>query len=324
MPQTDETMRAAVLVEPGQFVIKERAKPQPGPGQVLLAMEGSGVCASDLPSFQGRAWFDYPMPPGEPGHEGWGVVEQVGDRVEELSVGDRVAALTYRAYATHDVADAKNCVKLPESLKNRPFPGEPVGCAVNVVERADIEKGQVVALIGAGFLGNLVCALCAEAGARVVAISRRETSRAFAERFGAWRTIPMRDHDAIVERVEALTEGELCERTIECVGKQWPLDLAADLTGVRGRLVVAGYHQDGARTVDMQMWNWRGLDVVNAHERDQNAYVRGIERAVAAADAGRLDPTPLCTHTYGLEEIGEAFEVACERPDGFMKALVGG
>ena len=65
---------------------------------------------------------------------------------------------------------------------------------------------------------------------------------------------------------------------IEAVGKQWPLDLAAELTREGGRLVIAGYHQDGPRQVNMQLWNWRGFDVANAHERDPQVAVRGHAR----------------------------------------------
>jgi threonine dehydrogenase-like Zn-dependent dehydrogenase len=316
------TMKAAILAEPGHFRLEERQKPQPGPNQVLLELEGCGVCASNIPPFQGREWFEYPFGPGQPGHEGWGVVEAVGAQVTDLRPGDRVAALTYNAYATHDIADADACVKLPEQLDGVPIPGEPLGCAMNIFERADIREGQTVAVVGVGFLGSLLCGLAAGKGARVIAISRREVARRFGERFGASETIPMVDHGEILERVADLTEGGMCDRAIECVGKQWPLDLAAELTRVRGRLVIAGYHQDGARQVNMQMWNWRGLDVVNAHERDPNVYVQGIRSAVEALEDGRLDPAPLYTHQFGLDEMEDALRAAVERPGGFMKALI--
>ena len=48
----------------------------------------------------------------------------------------------------------------------------------------------------------------------------------------------------------------------------------------------------------MQLWNWRGLDVINAHERDPEVYVEGMREAVEAVAAGRLDPSPLYTHTF--------------------------
>jgi threonine dehydrogenase-like Zn-dependent dehydrogenase len=72
----------------------------------------------------------------------------------------------------------------------------------------------------------------------------------------------------------------------------------------------------------MALWNWRGLDVVNAHERDPAVYVRGVREAAAEVAAGRLDPAPLYTHEYALGDIGDAFATAIERPHGFLKALV--
>ena len=92
---------------------------------------------------------------------------------------------------------------------------------------------------------------------------------------GAAELIPMDDYWRILEQVKALTGGRFCERVIEAVGKQWPLDLAGELTAEGGRLVIAGYHQDGPRQVNMQLWNWRGLDVINAHERDPAGLCRG-------------------------------------------------
>jgi threonine dehydrogenase-like Zn-dependent dehydrogenase len=123
-------------------------------------------------------------------------------------------------------------------------------------------------------------------------------------------------------RVEELTGGALCDRVIEVAGKQESLDLAGALTRVRGRLVIAGFHQDGPRQVDMQLWNWRGLDVINAHERDPAMYVQGVREAAEAVATGRLDPSPLYTHRFPLDRIGDAFATAGERPDGFLKALV--
>jgi NADPH2:quinone reductase len=91
---------------------------------------------------------------------------------------------------------------------------------------------------------------------------------------------------------------------------------------VRGRLIVAGYHQGGLRQVDMQLWNWRGLDVINAHERDPEAYLAGMRAAVEAVAAGQLDPSPLITHRVSLADLAKAFRMLRERPDGFLKAVL--
>lgn len=316
------TMHSAILAGPGDLRVERVAVPEPGPGQVRISLEGCGVCASNLTPWAGPEWMQFPTEPGALGHEGWGLVDALGDGVTGLAVGDRVAALSFKSYARYDVANADAVVPLPDALAGKPFPGEPLGCAMNIFARADIRAGQTVAIVGIGFLGALLTRLATDAGARVIAISRRSFSLDIARRFGAAETIPMDDHQAIIERVKALTGGQYCDRVIEAVGKQWPLDLAGELVRERGKLIVAGYHQDGPRNVNMQLWNWRGIDVVNAHERDPKAYVDGMRAAVEAVACGQLDPSPLYTHMYPLDRLGEALDATRDRPDGFLKALV--
>jgi len=318
---TKKMMRAAVLAAPGRIEIANTDVPEPGPGQVRLRLEGCGVCASNLTPWEGPEWMRFPTEPGSLGHEGWGVVDAVGLGVEELSEGDRVAALSYRSYADFDLADADKVVRLPRDLAG-PFPGEPLGCAFNIFRRSDIRAGQDVAIVGIGFLGAVLTRLATEAGARVIAISRRPFSLDLARRYGAAEVIPMEDHGAIIDRVRALTGDKMCARVIEAVGKQWPLDLAGELVAEGGKLVIAGYHQDGPRRINMQMWNWKGIDAVNAHERDPDVQMQGLREAVEAVATGRLDPRPLYTHEFPLERLGDALDATRDRPDGFLKALV--
>ena len=315
-------MQACVITAPQQASLQDAPRPEPGPGEVLLELEGSGVCASSLPLWEGRSWFQYPQVPGAPGHEGWGRIAAVGEGVTGLAPGDRVAALSYRAHAEFDVAPADAVVPLPESLAGQAVPGEPLGCAVNIFRRSDIRAGQTVAIVGIGFLGALLTQLAVDAGARVVAVSRRPFSLDFARDSGAHETVLMDDHWRVIERVKELTGGRFCERVVEATGLEWPLQLASEITAERGRLVIAGYHQDGMRQVNMQLWNWRGLDVVNAHERDPRVYIDGIRAAVDLMARGVLDPRPLYTHRLPLDRLGEALELTRTRPDGFMKALV--
>lgn len=316
------TMAAAVVVEPGRAIVARVPVPEPRAGEVRVRLEGCGVCASNLPPWEGKPWFSYPLSPGQLGHEGWGRVDAVGRDVDVVHRGDRVAMLSEHAYAEYDVCPAEAVVALPQALDAAPFPGEPLGCAVNIMARSDVHAGQTVAIVGIGFLGALLCRLAHVRGARVIAISRRSCSLDAARTMGADETVPMDDHRRIVERVQALTGGTLCERVIEATGHQRPLDLAAELTCERGRLVIAGYHQDGPRQVNLQLWNWRGLDVINAHERDLRVYMAGMRAALAAIAAGELDPTPLYTHRFPLDGLGTALDMTRDRPEGFMKALI--
>ncbi len=315
-------MLAAVLAAPRNIVVREVPVPAPGPGEVRVRVEGCGVCASNLPPWEGKPWFEYPMAPGQLGHEAWGRVDALGDGVEDLRAGQRVTLLSDHAYAEYDVAPAGQVVALPEALADQPFPGEPLGCAVNIFRRSAIGAGDTVAIVGVGFLGALLTRLASHAGARVIAITRRPYALEVARRMGAAEIVPMDDHQGIIRRVGELTDGALCDVVIEATGKQWPLDLAAELTRERGRLIIAGYHQDGPRQVNMQLWNWRGLDVINAHERDPRVYMAGIRTAIDAVCDGTLDPAPLYTHALPLARLGEGLTLTEERPEGFCKALV--
>jgi len=145
----------------------------------------------------------------------------------------------------------------------------------------------------------------------VLAVSRRPFALDVARRMGA--------ADATYDVGE---HAEAFDCVVEAAGVQSTLDAASRLVRTRGRLVVAGFHQDGPRSVDIQSWNWRGIDVINAHEREPEAYVDGMRRAVDAVVTGALDPTPLYTHVFPLERVADALDAAAQRPDGFLKALV--
>ncbi|BDG02084.1 MDR/zinc-dependent alcohol dehydrogenase-like family protein [Anaeromyxobacter oryzae] len=314
-------MRAAVLAGPRRFEIVEVDRPAPGPGEVLVRLEGCGVCGSSLVPWQGREWFRYPFPPGAPGHEGWGRVAAVGQDVSGLAPGDRVALLSGAAFAEYDVAPVGRVVRVPDAIRG-PFPAEALGCGANVFRRSGIRAGDQVALVGAGFIGLVALRLAVLSGARVVALSRRETALALARRYGAAETLATgADRGADVARATALAGGRLFDVVVEAVGNQASLDLSSELVREGGRLVVAGYHQDGPRTVNMWLWNWRGIDVVNAHERDPRVQREGILAAAGAVAEGRLDPEPLYT-AFPLVGVGAAFQAMEERPEGFLKAVL--
>jgi len=321
MVPTKKVMRAAVLVEPGKIEIAQVPIPEPGSKEVRVRIESCGVCASNLAPWEGRPWFKYPMEPGALGHEAIGVVDLPGPDADEWMPGQRVAILSSKAYAEYDVAKSEALVPLPDDFKSDAFPAEVVGCAMNIFRRAAIRPGDLVAIVGVGFLGSLLIQLARNIGARVIAFARREYALQIATQLGA-EPIAWTDHHEALSQFLAITQGNLCDVVIEAVGKQSALDLGAELTRERGRLVIAGYHQDGSRQINLQLWNWRGLDVINAHERETQVYMHGISGAIEAVQEGKLNVSPLVTHHFPLEQLSEALRLTAERPDGFMKAVV--
>ncbi|HET7896234.1 MAG TPA: zinc-binding dehydrogenase, partial [Flavisolibacter sp.] len=310
------------LTKPQSIELQNVTPPIVSADEIKIKVEGCGICASSLPLWEGREWFSYPNEPGSPGHEGWGVVENVGEKITTVKPGDRVAFLSYHAYAEYDVAREGAFIKLPETLRSKPFPGEPLGCAVNIFDRSDINDGDTVAVIGAGFLGAMLCQLAKHRGAKVIAISRRAYSLDYAKRYGADEVISLTSAWEVANKVGEITGNAFCNRVIEATGKQEGLDIATEIVAEGGKMIIAGYHQDGLRQINLQKWNWKGIDVINAHERDPRKYLSGMQKAVEMVSAGILTPDILYTDILPLSELNRGFELTASRPDGFMKALV--
>jgi threonine dehydrogenase-like Zn-dependent dehydrogenase len=315
-------MQAAVFCGAGRIEMQRVPRPQPAAREVCVRLEGCGVCASNLPVWAGQPWFRYPLAPGAPGHEGWGEVAAVGEGVDGVAVGDRVALLSGRAYAEYDLADVDGIVPIPDAFAGRPLPGEPLACAMNIFRRSDIRPGQRVAVVGVGFIGALLIQLAVHAGAEVIALTRRDYALEVARACGARVALGTADHRAAVGMAMEFSGGAGCARVIEAAGEQATLDIASTLTAEGGRLIIAGYHQDGPRQVDMQQWNWRGIDVVNAHERDPAVAARGLREAMRALESGCIDPFALLTHRFAADDLSGAFEAMRARPQGFLKATV--
>src|SRR5690625_5721426 len=116
-------MRAAVLEGARGVRVMGVEVPEPGPGEVRIRLEGCGVCASNLPDWEGRSWFDYPLPAGAPGHEGWGRIDAVGEGVRGLEGGARGASLSSRAYAECGIGSNDSIVLLTDAPVSSPSPG---------------------------------------------------------------------------------------------------------------------------------------------------------------------------------------------------------
>jgi threonine dehydrogenase-like Zn-dependent dehydrogenase len=313
-------LRAVRVLGPGRIEVADLPLPAPDAGTVRVAIEGCGVCASNLEPWAGPDWMQFPTAPGALGHEGWGRIDALGAGVGGLRVGQRVAFLGDASYASHEVVPAHLVAPLPSALDGRPVPGEALGCALNIFRRCRVRAGDRVAIVGIGFLGAILTQLATGVGAEIIAVSRREEARALAARKGAAHALPF--DGGTVAAVAARSGGAMCDVVIEAVGRQEALDLASALVGTGGRLVIAGYHQDGPRQVDMQGWNWRGIDVVNAHERDDDRRMAGLRAGVAALATGRIDLRGVLTHAFPLDRLDAALDAARDRPAGFVKGWV--
>lgn len=315
-------IRSFKITAPHTIEVVEKELPEPGMQEIRVKMEGCGISASNLAAWQGRPSFQGPFHSGMFGCEGYGIVDKVGKNVKQIKRGDRITGMFDDAFAEYTIARANEVVQIPEALKSIPLPGEPLGCAINIFRRSKIRSHQHVAIVGVGFLGALLIQLTKCVGAKVYAISRRPYSLQIATDMGADEVIQIDDSTDVEQRILELTHGNGCDCVIEASGHQPTLDLATSIVRTNGRLVIAGYHREGVRHVNLQTWNWKGIDVINAHERDVRKHIRGTHAALEAIVDCQLDITPLLTHYYSPDQLNDAFETMSLRPDGFVKAIV--
>ena len=94
------------------------------------------------------------------------------------------------------------------------------------------------------------------------------------------------------------------------------------MTGVHGILSIVGWHTGGMRSLDIGLWNWKAITVVNAHERRSDNLVRCMEAGLYLIATDKLDMTSLITHTYSLDEVDKAFADLENKPEGYIKGVV--
>ena len=313
-------MKIAILTGPKEFQFQEEQLPALLPEEVLIRVAACGVCTSELDVWEGRAGGG--MYPRYPGHEVSGIVEEVGKDVKGFAPGDRVAVWAPgRGFAEYVTVKSKHCFPagdLPLDLAL----AEPLACAVNAVELADLSLSDDVVIIGAGFMGNLVQKLAQMKGPRhVIVADTRADALERALKLGATHVVNV-STQSLPETVKSLTEGQGADVSFEVVGAQSPLNLLGDVTRMSGKAVIVGYHQGEPRQIPLGYWNWMAFQVLNAHFREESTILRGMRIGMRLLTSGRLSLEDLVTHRFGLDEINTAFRTAHEKPQGFVKSTV--
>jgi len=227
-------MKAAVVTSfTDPLRIEERPVPAPGPGQVLVRIEYSGLCHTDIHAAHGD-WPVKPTPPFVPGHEGVGVIEAVGEGVQHRSVGQRVALpwLGHACghcdhcvegwetlceeqqntgysidggFAEYAVADASYAVPVPDGVS--PQDAAPLTCAgvttYKAIKVAHIKPSEKVAVFGIGGLGHLAIQYARIVGATVIAVDIDDAKLEMAKDLGADHLVNASDVDPVAA-IEAL------------------------------------------------------------------------------------------------------------------------
>lgn len=311
-------MKALHIVSPGRLGVTEVEVPKLQRWEVLVQTKACGICMGDVHTFSGELPRGYPV---FAGHEGVGVVAEVGEGVEDLEEGDKVTTLAGRAFAEFYKTDVSRVARIPVDVgKFERWVSEPVACAVNGIRGVEVEVGDDVCVVGCGYMGLLLIqGLPKTFIHKLVALDLKDENLGLAERFGAEVTLNPGKGDVVKEVRKVLGRG--VDVVIEAVGVVGAIELATQLVRPGGKLAIFGYHVKPER-VPTDEWHNKGLRILNTAPSFSKNFVKDFQDAVKLMRKGVFNQELLITHVNPYTEAQEAFEAALNRPTGYIKGVL--
>ena len=309
--------RQGVLVEPGRFEIQD-VEVAPGEGQILVEMAGCGLCTYELNHWAGRLG----KPPMVLGHEGYGVVVEVGPGTTgRVKPGDRVTGLCGNCFADYFTMPETHVMLIRPDLDQQDVPGEPLYCVHNVVRAAHPEVGDVLAIVGCGPMGLWALqALASDTLAEIVAVDIDDEKLALAAGFGARRTINPEKVDA-AEALKGITGGRLADVAVEGTGGPG-VNLAIELLQApRPKLVIMSSFKAPIE-VDMASLCAKAVTMLHAHPGICVDREDGCRRTETLINNGVFKTDRLISHRFPLADVQKAFETFENRGRGYLKGIV--
>lgn len=356
MAALPETMKALVAHAPGDYRLETVPVPRAAGDDVIVKVEGCGVCAGDTKAFGGAPSFwggdgspPYIKAPMIPGHEFVGTVVEVGPEQKEFKVGDRVVSEQivpcgecrfcksgrYWMCQKHDVYGFQDNVnggmaeymRYPKGSLNYKIPAdmplekalliEPYACSKHCVDRADVSNEDFVVLAGAGTLGlGMVGAIKKRNPAALIVLDMNDKRLAKAKQFGA-DIVMNPGREDVVKKVLEMTDGYGCDIYIEATGHAASVGQGLEMIRKMGRFVEFSVFKDLV-TVDWSIISDRKeLDLLGAHLSPYS-----YPSVIKWIEDGSLPTDGVVSHKFPLEQWEEAFRLATTGENGAMKVAI--
>jgi alcohol dehydrogenase, propanol-preferring len=320
-------MKAAVVTGfKNPLEIRDVEVVQPGAGQVLVQIEASGLCHTDIHAAHGD-WPVKPTLPLIPGHEGVGRIVEVGDGVTELAVGDRVAlpwlaqacgrcryciggTETYctspqymgytrdGGYAEYTIGYASHVVRVPDAVSS--VDAAPITCAgvttYAALKAASPQPAETVMVVGIGGLGHLGLQYGRVFGARTIAVDVEDAKLDLARELGADEVVDGRGDQ--IEQVNSLGGADIALVTVP---SPKAMQAAHACLNPTGRLVLVGLPADNTLSLPVFETVLRGIQVMGSLVGTRN----DLADCFTLHAAGH---TKVITETRPLESVNECFD----------------
>ena len=303
--------------------IREVEVPEPGPEEVLVATEVCGICGWDVLAFDGRfeKYHGYPFCAG---HEGTGRVVTVGEKVQSVKKGQRVAMHELpigtpggALLARHALRNERQVAVIPEGpLPVHLWIVEPVACVVNGLLYAGIQPGDRVAVVGAGYMGLLfVQGLRRCLTGCITAFDIDDRRLELARQLGADETVNLKTTEV------PFTPRERFDVAIDVAGTPESIRTVTEIVRPGGIIENFAWHHH-AYTFDMDDWTVKGWRILNIQPQMNPHFGDLFPRSVTLMANGTLSNDKLVTHTAKFEKAHELLDIAAHKAGGYIKGVV--
>jgi len=303
---------------PEELELQEVAVPQPGPGQVRIAVKAAGVNFPDTLIIRNLYQFK-PALPFSPGGEVAGIVTALGEGAGGLREGDRVMALCgHGGFAEQVVVDAGKVVRIPEGVAMELAASFTMVYATSyhaLADRAALRQGETLLVLGAaGGVGLSAVEIGKALGARVIAAASSAEKLAVCRAHGADEAINYASED-LRERVRSLTAGQGVDVVYDPVGGAYA-EPAFRSIGWRGRYLVVGFAHGEIPSLPLNLVLLKGASITGVFwgayvSREPQAFQTDMQRLLAWVAEGRLKPR--ISARYSLEDAPQAIRALMDR-----------
>ena len=320
--------RAALLKAPYEIELIERELTC-GDDEVIVKNHLIGICGSDKSFYRGKLppktaeFRQDPKFPFALGHESGGTVVEVGKKVSDLQVGDKVMAFGWNNnFSDYFVSKAWQLQPAPEGLDmDLVGLGEPISCAMYSGLHCGAQLGDTVVVMGGGFAGQIIAQCAKKKGAeRVVVVDVLDGKLELAKKLGADLTINSAKQDPVEVMME-LTGGVGADVVVEAAGSQESFNAASEIVKHNGKYVFYSWVTQPI-TLNISRWHDDGIEFVNTclvHHSWRERYVWTYE-ALRPVAKGLIAVKPLITDEFKLADIKAGFELA-DKDDAAIKIV---
>ena len=310
--------RAAILKGPYDIELAEKELVC-DPDEVIVKNHLIGICGSDKSFYRGflpPKTAEFRQDPKFPfwlGHESGGEVVEVGSKISEYKVGDKVIAFGWcNNFADYFAAKEFQLQPAPVGMDmDLVALGEPIACAMYSGLHCGAQLGDVVLVMGGGFAGQIIAQCAKKKGAdKVIVADVLDGKLELARKLGADLTVNLKKED-LKEIVFSMTGGQGADVVVEAAGSESSFNLASDIIRHNGKFVFYSWVTQPI-TLNISRWHDDGLEFINTclvHHTWRERYV-WTPPSLRPVAQGNIDIKPLITNEFKLSEIKQAFELA--------------